>query len=160
MTTPLSANNLGQVVHTQVPLSTSSIIWYRSRGGWEGNRRYGIALAMHHRLQWFIHLWADGLDREMSTPPMLSCGVWPIYLFTLPSVMWHCWLGSRKSNWSEKNRLMRCWCGCMSGVRCKWSAYGLADATAVPKLIISHFIKVWMDTFLLSGWLGCLKRGC
>jgi len=28
------------------------------------------------------------------------------------------------------------------------------------KLIISHFIKVWMDTFLVSGWLGCLKRGC
>ena len=28
---PLSGNNLGQVVH--VPLSTSSIIWYRSRGG-------------------------------------------------------------------------------------------------------------------------------
>jgi len=113
---------------------------------------------MHHRLQWFIHVRADGLDRVMSTPPMLSCGVWLNYLFSLPSVIWHCWLGSRKSSWSVKNWLMRCWCGCMSGVRCKWSAYGygLADATAIPKLIISHFIKVWMDTFLLSGWLGCL----
>jgi len=30
---PLSGNNLGQVVHTHVPLSPSSIIWYRSRGG-------------------------------------------------------------------------------------------------------------------------------
>jgi len=29
----LSANNFGQVVHTHVPLSPSSIIWYRSRGG-------------------------------------------------------------------------------------------------------------------------------
>jgi len=82
------------------------------------------------------------------------------YLFTLPSVIWHCWLGIRKSSWSVKKWLMRCWCGCMSGVKCKWSAYGLADATAIPKLIISHFIKVWMDTFLVSGWLGCLKRGC
>jgi len=27
------ANNLGQVVHTHVPLSPSSIVWYRSRGG-------------------------------------------------------------------------------------------------------------------------------
>jgi len=29
----LSSNNLGQVVHTRVPLSQSSIILYRSRGG-------------------------------------------------------------------------------------------------------------------------------
>ena len=29
----LSGSNLGQVVHTRVPLSPSSIIWYRSRGG-------------------------------------------------------------------------------------------------------------------------------
>jgi len=51
--------------------------------GWEGNRRSGVALAMRHRLQWFIHLQARGLDREMSTPPTLSCGVRPIYTFTL-----------------------------------------------------------------------------
>ena len=49
--------------------------------GWEGNRRSGVALAKRHRLQWFIQLRAHGLDREMSTPPMLSCGVWPIYLY-------------------------------------------------------------------------------
>jgi len=30
---PLSGNNIGQVVHTRVPLSPSSIITYRSRGG-------------------------------------------------------------------------------------------------------------------------------
>jgi len=30
---PVSGNNLGQVVHTLVPLSPSSIIWYPSRGG-------------------------------------------------------------------------------------------------------------------------------
>ena len=28
-----SSNNVGQAVHTHVPLSPSSIIWYRSRGG-------------------------------------------------------------------------------------------------------------------------------
>jgi len=26
---------------------------------WEGNRRSGVALAMRHRLQWFIHLRGD-----------------------------------------------------------------------------------------------------
>ena len=30
---PLSGNNLGQVVHTHLPLSPSSVSWYRSRGG-------------------------------------------------------------------------------------------------------------------------------
>ena len=30
---PLSGNNLGKDVHTLVPLSPSSMIWYRSRGG-------------------------------------------------------------------------------------------------------------------------------
>jgi len=30
---PLSGNNLGQVVHTHVPLSPISTFWYRSRGG-------------------------------------------------------------------------------------------------------------------------------
>ena len=48
--------------------------------GWEGNRRSGVALAMRHRLQWFIQLRAHGLDKDMSTPPTLSCTVRPIYL--------------------------------------------------------------------------------
>ena len=34
--------------------------------GWENNRRSGVTLAMRHRFQWFIHLQAHGLDREMS----------------------------------------------------------------------------------------------
>jgi len=42
--------------------------------GWEGNRSCGIALAMRHRLQWFIQLRAHDLDREMSTPPTLLAG--------------------------------------------------------------------------------------
>jgi len=46
---------IGQVVHTHLPLSPSSI------GAvmpcvWEGNRRSGVALAMYHRLKWFVHL--------------------------------------------------------------------------------------------------------
>jgi len=41
-------NNLGQVVHSYMPLSPSSITWYRPRAvmlcGWEGNRS-GAGLA-------------------------------------------------------------------------------------------------------------------
>ena len=31
--------------------------------GWEGNRRSGIALAIRHRLLWFIHLWGHGIRK-------------------------------------------------------------------------------------------------
>jgi len=36
--------------------------------GREGNRRSGVALAMRHRLQWFIHLWAHGQGKEDEPP--------------------------------------------------------------------------------------------
>ena len=38
--------------------------------GWAGNRRSGVALAMRHRLQWFIHLRAQGL-RKGDEPTLL-----------------------------------------------------------------------------------------
>jgi len=38
------------------------------RRGWEGNRRSGVALAMRHRLQLFIHLRATA-----TPPPLLFC---------------------------------------------------------------------------------------
>jgi len=58
--------------------------------GWEGNRRSGVALAMRHRLQWFIHLRTHGLDKQMSTPPTLL--VWydtlylVLYICPLPAI--------------------------------------------------------------------------
>jgi len=38
---------------------------------WEGNHRSGAAAAMHHRLQWFIHLRAHSMRRMTSTLPTL-----------------------------------------------------------------------------------------
>jgi len=38
--------------------------------GWEGNRRSGVALAMRHRLQWFIYLRAHG-PRKGDEPTLL-----------------------------------------------------------------------------------------
>jgi len=37
----------------------------------------------------------------------------------------------------SKKRVLRCWHGCLSGVRCKWFAYGPADATASPSSVAS-----------------------
>ena len=50
--------------------------------GWEGNRRSGVALAMHHRLQLFMHLRAHGLrkgDEHPTYTPVVEYGP-----FTLP----------------------------------------------------------------------------
>ena len=46
-----------------------------------------------------------------------------------PSVLWHCWLGVRKSIRAVKIWAMRCWCGYLTGERCRLFAYGPANAT-------------------------------
>ena len=57
---PLLGNNLGQVVHTRVPLSPSSKFGIGQRAvmpcGWGGKHRSGVALVIHHRLQLLIHV--------------------------------------------------------------------------------------------------------
>jgi len=58
---PLSGNNLGQVVRAHVPRSPSSVIWAAMSCGWEGNCRFGVALAVRRRLKWFIHPRVQGL---------------------------------------------------------------------------------------------------
>jgi len=55
----------------------------------------------------------------------------------LPSVLWHCWLGIRKSIRLIKNWVTRCWHGYLSGARWKWFAYGSADATFTPSFLAS-----------------------
>jgi len=53
----------------------------------------------------------------------------------VPSVLCCCWLGVRKGIQPVKNRVVGCWCGCLSGARCRL-AYGLADATATHCLLL------------------------
>jgi len=43
--------------------------------GWEGNRRSGVTLAMHHRLQWFIHPWGHSLRKGDEHPTYTPHGV-------------------------------------------------------------------------------------
>jgi len=50
--------------------------------GWEGNRRSGVALAMRYRLQWFIHLRAQGL-RKGDEHPAYTPQSWGTAHFTL-----------------------------------------------------------------------------
>jgi len=53
---------------------------------WEGNRRSGVALAMRHRLKWFIHLRAHGLSKGDEHPLTLSMGHGTLYL--TPLLIW------------------------------------------------------------------------
>ena len=36
--------------------------------GREGNRRFGVTLAVRHRLEWFIQLWAHSLSKGDEHP--------------------------------------------------------------------------------------------
>jgi len=68
-------------------------------------------------------------------------------------VLWHCWLGIRKRIRPVKNEL---WVY-LSGVRCKWLAYGPADASATPSSLASSK-STW---FYLSGaGLSRSLNGC
>ena len=64
-------------------------------------------------------------------PHYSSSDFFPVYTQYIPSLLWLCWLGDRKAICPVKI-VVRYWHGYLSGARCKWFAYGPADATATP----------------------------
>ena len=78
---------------------------------------------------------------------MLSFVIKLAFSASWPSVLWRCWLGDRKGIRPVKNWVMWCWCGYLSGARCRLFAYGPADATASQNPIVSCLI-------LIPGCLG------
>ena len=74
------------------------------------------------------------------TFPATLCDLRTLHISILmPSVLWRCWLGFRKSIWPVKIE----WRGVgvvMSGVRCRLFAYGPGFATAFHNPIISCLI--------------------
>ena len=55
--------------------------------------------------------------------------------------------GHQEEHPACKNEVMRCWRGYLSGMRCKWFAYGPADVTATYHLLV-YWNQEW---FVLSG---------
>ena len=53
---------------------------------------------------------AFGFQIRVETQLFIEIWLFSAVVF-LPSVLWHCWLGIRKSIWPIKNWVMRCWCG-------------------------------------------------
>ena len=66
----------------------------------------------------------------------------------IPSVLWHCWSGIRKSVRPVKNGVMRCWCGHLSGVHivCIWSSWCHCHPETLSSLVCLN-----PDWFYLSG---------
>ena len=69
----------------------------------------------------------------------------------LPSVLWHCWLGVRKSIWPVKNWVMGCWCGYPSGERCRLFAY-VCHCIPKPHHLLPHLNPDWF-IFLVSVYI-------
>jgi len=90
----------------------------------------------------------------------LYCVEWGVKLYSNQALT--LLVGRQEEHPACKNRVMRCWCGYLTAVRCRLFAHGPADATAIPKP--HHFSPhVNPDWFYLSGsglprlsW----KRGC
>ena len=59
-------------------------------------------------------------------------------------------LGRHEEHQACKNWVTGCWCGYLSGVRCRLFAYGLADATASQNPIISCIIQSETGFYLSS----------
>jgi len=77
-----------------------------------------------------------------------------LIFYLIPSVLCRFWLGGRKDIRPVKNRVVGCWCGCLSGaLRCRL-AYGPADATALT-VSVSCFSKIQIGfTFLVPARPG------
>ena len=65
-------------------------------------------------------------------------------------------VGHQEEHVACKKLVMRCWCGCLSGARCRLFAYCPADATAIPK---PHHLLPCLNpdclTFLVMAYPGC-----
>jgi len=75
-----------------------------------------------------IHRWTDNMKSENIFDSGPS-------VYTLPSVLWRCWLGSRKGIQPVKNWVVGCWRGSLPGASCRL-AHGPADATATHCLLL------------------------
>ena len=80
----------------------------------------------------------------------------------LPSVLWRCWLGGRKGIRPVKNWVVRCWCGYLSGARCRLAYAQLMPLP--PTISCSSKIQIGF-TFLVPAHPGspgqrAFKRVC
>jgi len=72
-----------------------------------------------------------------------------LFLFSALTLLF----GRQEEHLACKNWVMRCWRGYLSEVRCRWFAYGPANATATLSSLAS--LKSRLVSFLLPAHPGC-----
>ena len=87
---------------------------------------YCVTVSHYWKFMEFFTAWIPAL---MPNEVIIWYLLKALQFLLFPLVFWHSWLGVRKSIQPVKI-VMRCWHGYLSGARCKWFAYGPADATA------------------------------
>jgi len=99
----------------------------------------------HPKLPWFLHF----------APLFISSFEDLHFTFSALTLL----VGHQEEHPVCKNWVMRCWCGYLSGARCRLFTYGPADATASANPIISCLI--WIQTgftFLVLAYQGCPEK--
>ena len=121
----------------------AAAFWRRTPVGWRSTPRCRLHSTTRLKFRSAIYRLTESVDSytviDFITEPHLyvNCNLCYISfvlfafsgLILLPSVLWQCWLGSRKGIRPVKNWMVECWCGYLSGSRCRL-AYGPVDATA------------------------------
>jgi len=65
----VSGSDTGQAVHTHVPLSRSSIIWYRPNGGDATGLEWRKVMAAYRQVRGFGHMRADCMGPGAAPEP-------------------------------------------------------------------------------------------
>ena len=80
----------------------------------------------------------------------------------VPSVLWRCWLGGRKGIRPVKNRVMGCWCGCLSGrevqtcIRPSWChCHSLSLVPVKSRLVLPFWYRLTQVVLEKRPLNGC-----
>jgi len=111
---------------------------------------------------WTILLCCVNVSPAISIECQWTCMMPFVFIYLLPSVLWHCWLGSRKGIRPVKNRAVG-----VGVVVCLERVADLHMAQLMPlPLTVSCFSKIQIGfTFLVPAHLGspgkrAVKRAC
>ena len=122
-----------------------------------------VKVLRNQNWRWKIIYWADDFNSGLLKIISKVHWIWWLLITNyLPSVLWHCWLGSRKGIRPVKNSVVGCWHGMEQG-----ADLHIAQVKPLP-LTISYSSKsrlVLPEWFCFSGaglpgmsWKKAIKR--
>jgi len=127
---------------------------------WNGNnmfagcRIWSLKVKSRYIFYTFVDMFLD--DLLILPRQLMIFMVWQIpvnfkLMHLMPSVIWHRWLGIRKSIWPVKKLSDEVLAWYMSGASCKWYAYGPADVTGTPSSLASLKSRLVFTAWYLAS---------